>query len=61
MPLFDFICAECNTKFDAFVKKDVPIQCPNCQSSSLTKLVSAPSSFEFKGTGFYQTDFKGKK
>jgi putative FmdB family regulatory protein len=40
---------------------DDPLKdCPNCEQPGLTKLVSA-SSFKLKGTGWYETDFKGGK
>jgi predicted nucleic acid-binding Zn ribbon protein len=33
--------------------------CPTCGKESLKKLVSAVG-FQLKGTGWYETDFKGK-
>lgn len=42
---------------------DAPLKdCPACEKSELTKLVSA-ASFRLKGGGWYETDFKtdGKK
>jgi predicted nucleic acid-binding Zn ribbon protein len=31
-----------------------------CGSESVEKQVSAPSGFRLKGSGWYETDFKGK-
>lgn len=40
---------------------DDPIkQCPKCFENTVVKLLSA-SGFQLKGSGWYATDFKGKK
>lgn len=61
MPLYDFTCSQCGVVFDALIKRDQPNPpCPKCDSEATIKLVSAPAGFEFKGNGFYCTDYKKK-
>jgi len=60
MPIYEYKCTECQHRLEKLQKmSDDPLKdCPECGKSSLTKLVSA-SSFKLKGTGWYETDFKG--
>lgn len=62
MPIYEYKCTECDHRLEKLQKmSDDPLKdCPECDKSALTKLVSA-SSFKLKGTGWYETDFKGKK
>ena len=67
MPVYDYICTECNLKYDIFhkgreVKEDVV--CPSCGSEYHKKLMSVPvisigqisSSSECSGTTACGTD-----
>lgn len=62
MPTYDFECAKCKKRFEAFQKmSDDPIKsCPSCGGKA-HRLISAGSGIIFKGTGFYETDYKKKK
>lgn len=64
MPIYEYQCTDCGHRMEALQKinADPLLICPECQHSSLRKLVSAPS-FRLKGSGWYETDFKqsGKK
>lgn len=43
MPLYEYYCAECRTKFDALrpmEKADAPIQCKNCESMRTSRALS---------------------
>lgn len=60
MPLYDFKCDECGHAFEQLVKSDATVGCPQC-SGVATKQISAPGKPVFKGSGFYETDFKGKQ
>ena len=62
MPIYEYRCEQCGHQLDALQKvSDAPLaDCPECQSASLRKLVSAPN-FRLKGSGWYETDFKGDK
>jgi len=62
MPIYEYRCAACGHYLDALQKmSDAPLRkCPDCGKSRLRRLVSAPS-FRLKGSGWYETDFKGDK
>ena len=61
MPFYEYQCTACDHQFDTLQKiSDEPLtDCPSCQQSTLTKLVSA-AGFQLKGSGWYVTDFKDK-
>jgi putative FmdB family regulatory protein len=60
MPFYEYECANCKFYTEALQKiTDAPLRkCPSCGKSSLKKLISAPV-FRLKGSGWYETDFKG--
>jgi len=60
MPIYEYRCAACGHYMDALQKmSDAPLRkCPECGKSRLQRLVSAPQ-FRLKGSGWYETDFKG--
>jgi putative FmdB family regulatory protein len=59
MPIYEYQCGKCGT-FEATQRiSDAPLRrCPTCKSK-VTKLLSAPS-FQFKGSGWYVTDYASK-
>ena len=62
MPIYDFQCSSCGFK-DELMRKSTDastIICPQCESESFSKMLSAPS-FQLSGSGWYATDFKYKK
>ena len=62
MPIDEYKCDECGAIFENFQKitdKDLDI-CQSCKKSGIKKLISS-SGFRLKGSGWYETDFKGKK
>ncbi len=60
MPLYEYKCNECDKKFEVLQKMNAePLaKCLYCQGD-VEKLVSM-SSFQFKGSGWYITDYKNK-
>ena len=60
MPLYEYICDACGRQFELIRKfSDPPLEkCPTC-GGTVRKLVSSPA-FQFKGTGFYITDYAKK-
>ncbi len=61
MPTYDYICTDCNYKFEHFQSmSDEPIRvCPNC-SGRVRRLISGGTGLIFKGSGYYLTDYKRK-
>lgn len=60
MPIYEYQCPACGHQLEALQKiSDAPlVQCPACDESALQKMISA-TSFQLKGSGWYQSDFKG--
>jgi putative FmdB family regulatory protein len=59
MPIYEYECPKCG-RFDAIQKmSDAPLATHDACGSEVRKLMSA-SSFSFKGSGFYITDYGGK-
>ena len=59
MPTYDYKCLECSHTFEEFQKiTDKPIEiCPEC-GGKLKRLIGPGADPIFKGSGFYQTDYK---
>ena len=62
MPFYEYKCGACGHHLEALQKfSDEPlVYCPECNAPSLKKMISA-AAFRLKGTGWYETDFKGDK
>jgi len=61
MPTYDYICTDCNYKFEHFQSmSDEPIRiCPKC-GGRVRRLISGGTGLIFKGSGYYLTDYKNK-
>jgi putative FmdB family regulatory protein len=62
MPFYEYECPHCGYDEEVLQKiTDKPLtKCPSCGKKGLKKLISAPV-FRLKGSGWYETDFKGDK
>jgi putative FmdB family regulatory protein len=60
VPLYEYQCKKCKHKFEKIQKfSDRPIKkCPEC-GNPVEKVMHAPA-VQFKGTGWYVTDYGGK-
>ena len=60
MPFYEYECQNCKFYTELMQKiSDPPLQkCPSCGKETMQKLISAPV-FRLKGSGWYETDFKG--
>jgi putative FmdB family regulatory protein len=60
MPTYDYRCDACRHEFDAFQSiTDAALRkCPKCGKSKLRRLIGAGAGIIFKGSGFYETDYK---
>ncbi len=63
MPNYDYICDACGDRFEAFHSMAAkPLtKCKKCGKSKLRRLISGGAGVLFKGSGFYQTDYRSKK
>ena len=57
MPLYEYLCGQCKERLEVIQGiNDAPYtRCPRC-GGELKKLLSAPA-IQFKGSGFYKTDY----
>lgn len=62
MPTYEYQCRKCGHKFEKFQSiTAAPVKtCPKCRGR-VARLVSGGAGIIFKGTGFYQTDYKNAK
>ncbi|MBU1099919.1 MAG: zinc ribbon domain-containing protein [Bacteroidetes bacterium] len=62
MPNYDYKCLECQYEFEVFQKMtdSALTECPACKGS-VKRLIGAGLGPIFKGSGFYQTDYKNSK
>ena len=60
MPTYDYICESCGHEFEAFesIKADPQTECPACHKATLKRKIGAGAAILFKGSGFYQTDYR---
>ena len=61
MPLYEYECTKCGERVEIIQKiSDPPYShCPKC-SGDMRKLMSSPA-IQFKGSGFYKTDYASSK
>jgi putative FmdB family regulatory protein len=61
MPIYEYRCRQCDSVFEFLQKvSDPPFkECPKC-GGPLKKVLSPPA-LQFKGSGFYITDYSRKK
>lgn len=63
MPTYEYECKSCGHTFELRQSmKAKPIaDCPKCKTKgSVKRLIGAGAGIIFKGSGFYQTDYKSK-
>jgi putative FmdB family regulatory protein len=60
MPTYDYVCDGCQHEFEAFesIKADPQTVCPECTEPRLRRKIGAGAAILFKGSGFYQTDYR---
>ncbi len=60
MPIYEYQCQACGDEHEALQKMSAEplVTCPACNEPELKKKISA-AGFRLKGSGWYETDFKG--
>ncbi len=63
MPTYDYKCSGCGHAFELFqqMTDKLATVCPKCNSKKIKRLIGSGSGIIFKGTGFYETDYKRKE
>ncbi len=61
MPLYEYECTNCKERVEVIQRISDPpyTHCPKC-SGEMKKLISSPA-IQFKGSGFYKTDYASSK
>ena len=62
MPTYDYVCEACSHEWELFQSmKDSPSKsCPKCKKRKARRRIGVGAGLIFKGTGFYETDYKKK-
>lgn len=62
MPTYDYKCNDCGHAFELFqtMSEGVKKKCPACGKLRLERLIGTGSALIFKGSGFYETDYRSK-
>ena len=62
MPTYDYHCDACEHEFEHFqsIKEDALKDCPSCGKPKLRRLFGTGAAIVFKGSGFYQTDYRSE-
>mgnify|MGYP003677631217 CR=1 FL=1 len=60
MPTYDYECDACGHAMELFQGINDPVvkKCPECKKNKLKRLFGAGAAIVFKGSGFYQTDYR---
>lgn len=62
MPTYEYECDACGHAFEQFQSmSDKPVKkCPDCKKLKVRRLIGSGAGIIFKGSGFYETDYKRK-
>lgn len=62
MPTYDYLCDSCGHEFEKFqsITANPLRKCPECSKMKLNRLIGTGGGIIFKGSGFYQTDYRSE-
>lgn len=62
MPTYEYECASCGHKFELFqsITARPAKKCPDCGKPKAKRLIGTGAGIIFKGSGFYQTDYRSE-
>ena len=60
MPTYEYECGSCNVEVEIFqsITEKPKRKCPECGRKTLKRLISSGGGIIFKGSGFYETDYR---
>ena len=63
MPTYDYTCNACNHLFELYQHiTEKPVKkCPSCGKLKAQRMIGTGSAIIFKGSGFYQTDYRSEE
>ena len=63
MPTYEYECNACGHTFEEFqsMSDKALKKCPKCSKLKLQRLIGSGAGIIFKGSGFYETDYKRKE
>ena len=63
MPTYEYECDACGHAFEELQRMSDPVirKCPKCRKLKVRRLISGGAGVIFKGSGFYETDYKRKR
>jgi len=62
MPTYEYSCENCGERIEKFqsIKAGPVRKCPRCGKLTLKRLIGSGAGIIFKGSGFYQTDYRSE-
>jgi putative FmdB family regulatory protein len=60
MPTYDYECKACHHRWEMFqsIKAEPDKKCPACGKKQAQRVIGPGAGIIFKGSGFYQTDYR---
>lgn len=62
MPTYEYECGACKHRFEKYqsMTEKAIKKCPQCGKAKAMRMISGGAGVLFKGSGFYQTDYRSK-
>ena len=62
MPTYEYLCDACAHQFEEYqsITAEPIRKCPECGRKKLRRLIGPGAAIIFKGSGFYQTDYRSE-
>ncbi len=62
MPTYDYVCDACGHEMEMFqrITEDAIKKCPECKKNKFRRLFGTGAAIMFKGSGFYETDYRSE-
>ena len=62
MPTYEYECGACGHRFEKYqsMTEKAIKKCPECGKAKAQRVISGGAGVLFKGSGFYQTDYRSK-